>query len=381
VSPSRPRAVIRLHSSIAVRGRVVDPREQGVTGADVRLVAAPWFDDPFGLVLEAKSGSDGRFEIASIPGTAFDVAPHGVALEARAAGWPLARTSVTADSLRAGEVLLRLERGGTVRGRLVAVAGTPLAGRVVRLVDGTSQAVSGSDGRFELPLPLGGGKVLVTKPVRNFVALPAAAARGAAKFLGAFKGAGDADLGDVVLGEGQPVLGQVVDLEEKPVKAADVELRLGGVLVATTQTDDAGKFRFDEVGDEPHALRAIEPPGDNAWSGRRHADLADVRGGMPDVRVVLTGALSVFVRFLAQADRAPVVVPQVSLRATATGDTPRAYGWSWAGAGIDQVRFEVDHAGTYDVTVEIPGYEPATTTVSVLPDRESQIEVLFRKLP
>ena len=60
----------------------------------------------------------------------------------------------------------------------------------------------------------------------------------------------------------------------------------------------------------------------------------------------------------------------------------KGYGWSWAGAHIDSVRFEVEHAGTYDVTVELPGYEPATATgVEVNADREMRIDVLFRKRP
>jgi hypothetical protein len=74
------------------------------------------------------------------------------------------------------------------------------------------------------------------------------------------------------------------------------------------------------------------------------------------------------------------VVPDVRLTAVATGDTPREYGWAWAGGRIDAVRFEVEHAGVFAVSVEIPGYERATAEgVEVLWDRETRIEVLFRK--
>lgn len=378
------RAVIALSDAIAVRGRVADPAEAGVAGAHVRLVAAPWFDDAFGLVLETRSAADGRFTLPSIPGTAFDVAPLGVSIEARAAGYPRARVPVRADDLRAGEVLVRVERGGVLRGRVLGANGLPLAGSVVRLLDGSGTEHAGADGRFELPLPPSGGKVLVTgPPALPRAPDPAAPPRRAApRSLGFIAGdRGDVDAGDVTLSEGQPLQGQVVDLEERAVREADVELFLDGVPVASTRTDENGRFRFEGVAEEPHLLRATEPAGDGAWTGRRHADVREVRGGSPDVRVVLTGALTVFVRFVAEADRSPVVVPQVTLRAVATDAGSREQGWSWAGSGIDSVRFEVAHAGNYEVTVELPGYERASVTVGVLPDREAKIDVLFRRLP
>jgi hypothetical protein len=107
-----------------------------------------------------------------------------------------------------------------------------------------------------------------------------------------------------------------------------------------------------------------------------------VRGDAGEVRVVITGALSVHVAFLAEADRSPVTVPQVTLRAKPQGETPQDYGWTWAGSAIGEVRFEVRDPGTYDVTVELPGYLPATAYgVVVSAERELPIEVLFTKKP
>ena len=264
--------------------------------------------------------------------------------------------------------------------------GEPVEREEARLADGRSSVTSDREGRFELPLPRQGGAVLALRTPgggHQDTYSRARGGHGAPKLLGRFRGdAGDIDLGDVTLPAGQAVKGQVVDLTESPVKAGDVILYLAGVRVAATQTDDAGKFELPDVGDDPHQLQALEAPGENAWSGRRHASADGVRGGVADLRIVLTGALSVLVRFQAEADRSPVVVPQVTLRATATGATPKGYGWSWAGARIDQVRFEVEHAGTYDITVVLPGYEPATAAaVDISPDREVTIDVLFRKLP
>ena len=96
----------------------------------------------------------------------------------------------------------------------------------------------------------------------------------------------------------------------------------------------------------------------------------------------LTGALSVHVRFLSEDRREPVLVPEVKLTAVGAAGTPDDYGWVWAGSGIDSVRFEVKRAGTFDVTVEVAGYEPATAPgVVVSPVRETKIEVLFRRKP
>lgn len=387
VTEETSKQTIDLRPAIAVKGRVVDQGQSPVADAEVRLVARPWYDDDFGLLLEAKSAADGTFELPSISGTAFDVAPRGILIEARAKGWPATAVPVTADTLRAGEVVVQLERAAMVRGRIVWQTGDPLPGRQVRLADARSSVVTDAEGRFELPLPKGGGHVLVmpgssTASPRSGGAAAARGARSPAKDLGWRTGDRDVDLGDVMLSDGRPMHGAVVDLAERPVKAADVVLRLAGVPLTTTQTDDAGKFQIDDVGEDPVDVEAVEAAGGGAWAGSRHAAVHDVRADAGDVRIVLTGALSVRVRFLAEADRSAVVVPQVTLRAKPTGETPKDYGWTWAGKGIDAVRFEVEYPGTYDVTVELPGYEPATASgVTVSAEREVEIEVLFRRKP
>ena len=391
VSEETSKQTIDLRPAIAVHGRVVDPAQAPVADADVRLIARPWYDDEFGLLLEAKSAADGTFELPSISGTAFDVAPRGIGIEARAKGWPATTVPVTADTLRAGEVVVQLERAAMVRGRIVWQTGDPLPGRIVRLTDSRSSVVTDAEGKFELPLPPGGGHVLVmpgnasgaaNARVGGDTATLGRLFRGPAKDLGWRVGDRDVDLGDVMISEGRELHGTVVDLAERPLKAADVVLSLAGVTVAATQTGDDGKFRFDEVGDDPHRLDAIEAPGGGAWAGRRHASVDGVRGDAGEVRVVITGALSVHVSFLAEADRSPVKVPQVTLRAKPQGDTPQDYGWTWAGSAIGEVRFEVRDPGTYDVTVELPGYLPATAYgVVVSSERELPIEVLFTKKP
>jgi len=98
------------------------------------------------------------------------------------------------------------------------------------------------------------------------------------------------------------------------------------------------------------------------------------------VRVVLTGNLSVHVQFLNESDRSPVVVSSVKLTAKATDDATGDVAWAWSGGNLDAVRFEPGRAGVFDVTIEIPGYDPATAkALEVSPDRETRIDVLFRR--
>jgi hypothetical protein len=386
-SATKAHVDVRMTSAVAVKGRVVESGGAPVAGAAVRFVATPWFDDTFGFMTEDQSDNLGEFELPPVPASAFDSMQRGAAtIEARAKGWPASSVSVTADALRAGEVVVTLERGAFLRGRLVRPTGEPVQTETVGLADGRSTTRSDKDGRFELPLPPAGGTVIATNEPVHLIAHGTGGdyhGWGAAKFLGRFRGdRGDIDLGDVALVPGQPVKGVVVDLDDKPVAAGDVTISLAGVPIGAAQTDDAGKFEIDDVGDDDHVVTATEAPGPNAWSGRRHASVDGVRGGASDLRIRITGALSVFVSFVALADNSPVVVPEARIRADAVGDTPRAYGWSWAGAGISSVRFEVENAGRYTATVEIPGYEPATTDAfDVSADREVPIRVQFRKKP
>jgi len=385
-SDAKADVVVHLSLGIAAHGRVVETGGEPVPDAAVRFLAASWYGDAFGLLLETKSGADGTFDLPPLPSAAFDEQSSAFALEARAKGWSMTRIFVTADTLRAGEVVVTLERGGFLRGRFVRPTGDAVGGEEARLTDGRSSVVSAQDGKFELPLPRGGGIVLAVQTPgdgHHDTYSRAGGGYGAPKLLGRFRGdGGDIDLGDVTLSPGQPVKGVVVYSDEKPVPAGDVVLYLAGVPVAQTQTDDAGKFQIDAIGDDSHLLVATEAAGENAWSGRRHASADGVKGGGADVRIVITGALTVVVKFQSAADNSPVVVPEVKVRMDAVGATPRRYGWSYAGAHIENVRLEAEYAGRYTATFEIPGYDPASSDpFDLTTDGEVRITVLFRKQP
>jgi hypothetical protein len=379
VGAESSRTVVRLEAAVPVKGRVVEAvGERPVGGVQVRFVARPWLGDEFGIALETTSANDGTFALPSLPLAGFEGQRAGsFAIEARAAAWPSARIEVTADLLRAGEVVVRLDRGAFLRGRILGpTSARGNAGYEIRLADGRATTTSQADGRFELPLPREGGPVVALTSTVTYGA-------GAARLLGRFRGdAGDIDLGDVTLSAGGRVAGTVVDVFGTAFKAATVSLSLEDVTVASVATDADGRFELSSVGDDPHELLAVEAPGENAWSGRRHATVQGVRGGASELRVVLTGALSVHVKFVAETDRSVVVVPEARLVAQETRGERRRYGWSWAGARIDSVRFDVERPGPHDVTIEIPGYESATISgVEVSAEQETPVEFVFRKKP
>ena len=185
-----------------------------------------------------------------------------------------------------------------------------------------------------------------------------------------------------MLTKGGTVTGVVLDPSGAPVEGADVILSaVGADSVGTSATTDAeGRFTFDAVADADHSLLVQESAAKGQWSTRRKATVAPVRPGRGEVRVSLDGRATVVLRFLNDSDRSPVVVGSVKLSAKAVGPTPAQFAWAWSGANISAVRFQPDHAGVFDVTVEVPGWSPATApAVEVLPDRETTIDVLFRR--
>ena len=361
------RAELRLGAALPVHGRVVETGGRPVQGAQLRaLIRLP--DDDFGFALDGATDAEGAFSLPPVP---EGLLAKPAQLEVRARRFPPTDVEFEGDDLRGGGLRIELEPASIASGRVVTPAGSPVAGEQLAFPGQDKPVLSGADGRFEVVVPRAGG-VLVAIP-----------GWGAAKTVAECPpGAGDADLGDVTVEAGAPVTGRVVEVDGRPVAQAEIGLELAGLLVATAQADDDGRFRFEAVGEVPHVLIAVEPETGRAGAGRRRATLQDVRGGTQDLQVELTGALSVHVRFLSEDRREPVLVPEVKLTAVGAAGTPDDYGWVWAGSGIDSVRFEVKRAGTFDVTVEVAGYEPATAPgVVVSPVRETKIEVLFRRKP
>jgi hypothetical protein len=311
----------------------------------------------------------------SFPPLPADRVHASVWLEAGAPGHGRERVRASWHALVHGEPpVVTLYRGATVRGRVVDEKGVPVVAAAVSVVGQTGAAASGPDGRFEVAgLPPGGGVVLVR------------AADFAPTLLRDLKGdAGDVDVGDVTLRKGDRVNGIVLAADGTPVQRAVVRAWMAGVeeaLDGTVSADD-GRFVLERLPPEPLTIEALEPSEGKQWAAGLKTQVEDVRPGGGDVRLVLSSAATVHVRFLSDENRTPVLVSSVKLSATPVGATPEPLAWVWSGRGIDAVRFQPDHTGVFDVTIEVPDYEPGVArAVEVAPDRETRIDVLFRKRP
>ena len=358
---------LTLQPGRAVTGRVVSDVSTPIEDADVALRLPT--GDPFGLRVTARSDHDGRFDLGGVPAALLDAAETRVLAAAR--GF-LRRTARIEDVGTGGELLLRLERGLTVRGRCVAVGAAPVSG--VRVdAGGVEQVSTGRDGRFELEGASPEGVVLELTPSQHVVPPPL--------LIPALTG--EHDIGDVLLVEGRPVAGYVVDDGENPVPGATVEIleQERSRVVRTVQADGKGRFTAPHIGEGPHTVTATANAGAE-WSSRLSGRVADVAAGTTGLRVVLTGGLTLLVEFKRDGDREPVGVASAEVEVTRTDvDVGRTVS-AWAGPGMTSVRVSFDAPGRYRVVVKVPGYEPATVEdVEILGDRATRIDALFRRLP
>lgn len=369
--------VVRLVPTIEIPGRVVDEGGAGIAGA---AVALEWWIRDVALEgdhwsqrrLVTQSNDAGDFVFTSVPRE--PALNDSFAATATARGYASGETGVPLDSPR--DVVIVLAPAARVTGRCVDEAGRPVPGVSVDLADGDSDtAVSAPDGRFAVDDVPREGAVLRFLPAAH-----------APCELGPLTiTAPEHDVGDVVLVKGGKIVGTFLDLDGKPVAGGNVELHHGNThwRVRSFTSGDDGKFVFEHVADTVHRITGSAPRGaGESWSATRTAELKDVRPDGTDVRLVLTGALSLRVRFLDAADRSPVTVREADLDAEPLEPELGAAGWGWAGGEIQSVRIEVEKAGAFKITLTIPGYEPAVVDrVEILPDREVTIDVLFRKRP
>jgi len=240
-SAARDRGTVTLllpaHARLA--GRVVDEEDRPVLDAEVtaRSLERPWL-----RVRSAPTDRGGRFEIAVETGGGAYV------LRAERAGWAPAERIAGAPP--AGEVegglRLVLRRGRTAHGRVLDEADEPVAGARVLLSPSPEgmdvrrwmlrgepagpQTTTDPEGRFAVR-DLGGGRYDLAVEAAGFapaivpgIAVP--------------EGAGEADLGTVILAPGRRVAGRVVDPDGGPMEGAKVQVHRPRQLAFRVQPAD-----------------------------------------------------------------------------------------------------------------------------------------------
>jgi hypothetical protein len=196
--------------------------------------------------------------------------------------------------------------------------------------------------------------------------------------LGAFDGSkGDVDLGDIALAAGRAVLGVVVDAGGRPPARAFVYLYLDDVTVGRAAANVEGRFAFPEVGPGPHVLSVSAR---SATGDRANAVVRGVKGGDPELRVVLEGKTIVDLQFFSDGDRKPLACASFSLRAKIRVDGAEWFGPDIAGDAVESYEFELLRGGAYDFEINVAGYETQRFAgVEIAEDRTTPLELLLRK--
>jgi hypothetical protein len=377
---------IRLEAGVPVRGHVVERGGRPVAGATVTASVRVFFDAGCPWTAHALTSDDGAFDLPSVPATALATEPFGLQISATAPGFPEYGISIKPDTPRSDDIVLVLMRPAKLRGRFLRPDGTPVVGEIlsVHASDDSDDVVSGPDGRFEREIERGGADVAAFPRRRwggraNTEEGPSG--WGCPRLLGRVRGdAGDVDLGDIVLAPGARLAGVVVGADGNPIAGASVMLHLGSDQVGLTASGADGRFAFDSVGDQPHRLSVSQHVAPEPSLDSRDATVEGVRGGDTALRVAVTGAGTTVVRFIDAATRERVLSQKVKVKLRDPAREDDASEWAWDGSVMDRWRFEPETPGTFEVTVEIEGYEPSDpVAVIVLADRETVVDVPLRK--
>jgi hypothetical protein len=382
----RHEITVRLGPSMTVRGRVYRGEATPEPGAEVELTASPWRKSDFGLTLRTVSDAGGVFEFPPIAKDGIDpLNPPGV--EATAKDMARGFTETDLDGPDA-EIAVHLVPGFAIRAHFVDADGKPVAAELITAGARTYRATADADGRVTLRAPEAAYRFIARRPTSLIVTPssgtvpPDVTPWRVGRTLGQRAGGahGDVDLGDVVFATGRPLAGRVADEQGNPVAAAQVILFLTNTEIASVVTGDDGRFVLPEVSDEPHRLYvyAVDPEHPDDDSKRTTVD--GVRGGGPELRIVVGESPSIAFRFLAGGERTPVAAADIRIKAKLHGTDKDTVGTQGIGEPTSTFAFGVPSPGSYDVDVEVGGYEPQhLECIEVVAGRRTSLDLLLRK--
>jgi uncharacterized GH25 family protein len=320
--------------------------------------------DQIGEARETEAAADGRFEFRGVPGVgAYDL----VAKPELAAA--IHRTGLAPRPGERLEVELALTQGATVRGRVVAEDGTPLAdaevvatwrGARAEIVGELCRTSSDGAGAFELVGVASGAVRLVASSKGLLEArldLPAELVDGGlVEGVVLTLGRGARLAGRVLFDDGAPAANAVVtagmDLSQLGgAGALDLANTRGGSATA----DADGRFELTGLSDSQFALTAVLEVGEGERAGSWRATRSGVRPSGEELDVVLARLRGLRGRVTTLDSGAPVT--EFTVHGTLEG--------SGAVLGIGATRVTHDVAASEDGAFVLEGLVPGTWLVSV----------------
>lgn len=294
-----------------VQGRVVTADGEPVAGAAVWVRPAEdleWQMHGYGIGSKTETDEAGEFLFRHV--WRWEDWPI-LEVEARAPGWAPALARVPAGR-GADDLVLVLDRGARLSGRLVDDSGDPISDAPIRLyaeAERLSERIlvssSGFEPDFEAVTEADGTFTLTTLPDDRFEVLvdPPGFARRVLRSV-EIPGSGEVDLGRIVLEPSSRITGHVLDAQDRPLTAARVTLlpagatdywRSGWIPLEVSggrsvEVDETGRFVFEDVPpNDRFVLHAVAP--------ERRAAVADAAAGATaPVELVLRPAARLFGR-------------------------------------------------------------------------------------
>jgi hypothetical protein len=222
----------------SIEGRVEGPDGRPVGGAMIEARATEWFRETVHSLARAQTGADGRFALAPLDDTRYDVA---VTVQGRPAG------SAEGVAVRTRDLLFRIAAAGALRGTVRdSRTGAPVTSFSLVLTAGSQRSVFT---RYDAA----GGFEVSDLPAGQYRAMAVGGGYAPSEVTPVAVRPGETTTVTFQLGRGSRVFGSVIDRQSRrPIVGAAVELegrRAGAAalapLSAAATTGADGRFQID----------------------------------------------------------------------------------------------------------------------------------------